>query len=77
MHASVVYAWEISEAYEPPTSATARGLHAAYHLGQHHPTEVGPYLARMRIEDITAVAAETYEVVEVVDEDSQKDARKL
>jgi len=34
------------------------------HLSTMHPTEVGPYLARMRTEDIATVAAEAYEVVE-------------
>jgi hypothetical protein len=35
-----------------------------YHLGQHHPDQVGPYLERMRTEDIAPVAAEAFEVVE-------------
>jgi hypothetical protein len=35
-----------------------------YHLGQHHPDQVGPYLARLATEDIATVAAEAYEVVE-------------
>ena len=34
------------------------------HLSTVHPAEVGPYLARMRTEDIATVAAEAYEVVE-------------
>jgi hypothetical protein len=35
------------------------------HLGQHHPEEVGLYLARMAAgEDIAATAAECYEEVE-------------
>ena len=29
-----------------------------YHLGQHHPEDVGPYLERMRTECIATVAAE-------------------
>jgi hypothetical protein len=33
------------------------------HLGAMHPTEVTPYLERMRIECIATVAAEAYEVV--------------
>jgi hypothetical protein len=33
------------------------------HLSTIHPAEVGPYLARLRTEDI-ATAAEAYEVVE-------------
>jgi hypothetical protein len=35
-----------------------------HHLGDMHPAEVGPYLKRMRTEDIATVAAEAYEVVE-------------
>ena len=35
-----------------------------YHLGQHHPEEVGPYLERLATECISTVAAEAYEVVE-------------
>ena len=34
------------------------------HLGTMHPTEVGPYLERMRTEDIATVVAEAYELVE-------------
>jgi hypothetical protein len=34
-----------------------------HHLGDMHPTEIGPYPARMRTEDIATVAAEAYEVV--------------
>lgn len=33
------------------------------HLSQRHPDQVGPYLERMRIEDIATVAAEGYEMV--------------
>jgi hypothetical protein len=35
-----------------------------HHLSTMHPAEVGPYLARLRTEDIATVAAEAYEVVE-------------
>ena len=35
-----------------------------YHLSQHHLDQVGQYLERMRLECITTVAAEAYEVVE-------------
>jgi hypothetical protein len=35
-----------------------------YGLGQHHPDQVGPYLARMETECIDTMAAEAYEVVE-------------
>jgi hypothetical protein len=34
-----------------------------HHLSASHPTEVGPYLERMRTEDIATVAAEAYEVM--------------
>jgi hypothetical protein len=36
------------------------------HLSQQHPDHVGPYLDRMRTEDIATVAAQAFEV----DEDS-------
>lgn len=32
------------------------------HLSQQHPTEVGPFLAQMRTEDITSVAAQAFKV---------------
>jgi len=35
-----------------------------HHLSAMHPTEVGPYLERMRMEAIVTVAAEAYKVVE-------------
>jgi len=35
-----------------------------YHLGQHHPDQVGPDLEQMRTECIATVAAEAYEVVD-------------
>ena len=35
-----------------------------YHLGQHHPDQVWPYLARMETECITTVVVEASEVVE-------------
>jgi hypothetical protein len=35
-----------------------------HHLSTMHPTEAGPYLARLRTEDIATVAAEASEVVE-------------
>jgi hypothetical protein len=33
------------------------GAMLLYHLGQHHPDQVGPYLERMRTECIATVAA--------------------
>jgi hypothetical protein len=44
------------------------------HLSAMHPDQVGPYLRRMATEDIASVAAEAYELI---DEDGDKDARKL
>jgi hypothetical protein len=35
-----------------------------YHLSQHYPDQVGPYLERMRTEDTATVVAEAFEVVE-------------
>jgi hypothetical protein len=35
-----------------------------HHLSDWHPSEAGPYLERMRTEDIATVAAKAYEVVE-------------
>jgi hypothetical protein len=35
-----------------------------YHLSQQHHDRVGPYLERMRTEDIGTVAAEAFEVIE-------------
>lgn len=40
------------------------GAMLLHHLSDRHPDQVGPYLARMRTEDIATVAAEAYEVVE-------------
>jgi hypothetical protein len=34
------------------------------HLSQDHNDQLGPYLKRMRTEDIATVAAEAYEVIE-------------
>jgi hypothetical protein len=34
-----------------------------HHLSQHHPDPVGPYLERMRTDDIATMAAEAFEVV--------------
>jgi hypothetical protein len=35
-----------------------------YYLSQHHPDQVGPYLARMETECIDTVVVEAFEVVE-------------
>ena len=38
------------------------GAMLLYHLSQQHPDLLGPYLERMRIEDIGTVAAKAYEL---------------
>jgi hypothetical protein len=35
-----------------------------YHLGQHHPGQVRPYLQRMETECITTIVVEAFEVVD-------------
>jgi hypothetical protein len=47
-----------------PVAQRPNGAMLLQHLGARHPTEVRPYLERMRTEDIATVAAEAYEVVE-------------
>ncbi len=47
-----------------PVAQAVDGAMLLGHLGQQHPDQVGPYLARMRTEDIATVAAEAYEVIE-------------
>ena len=47
-----------------PAAQRPNGAMLLHHLGDMHPAEVGPYLKRMRTEDIATVAAEAYEVVE-------------
>jgi len=47
-----------------PVAKRPEGSMLLYHLGQHHPDQVGPYLERMRTECITTVAAEAFEVGE-------------
>jgi hypothetical protein len=53
-----------------PAAKRPNGAMLLYHLSQLHPDEIGPYLDRMRTEDIGTVAAEAYEVVEEQDEAS-------
>jgi hypothetical protein len=48
-----------------PMAKRPNGAMLLYHLGDRHPSEVGPYLKRMETEDIGTVATEAYEVVEV------------
>ena len=47
-----------------PVAKRPEGAMLLHHLSDRHPDQVGPYLARMRTEDIATVAAEAYEVVE-------------
>jgi hypothetical protein len=48
-----------------PAAKRSNGAMLLHHLGDMHPTEVGPYLKRMETEDIATVAAKAYEVVAV------------
>jgi hypothetical protein len=47
-----------------PVAQAVDGAMLLHHLGRQHPDQVGPYLERMRTEDIATVAAEAYEVVD-------------
>jgi dissimilatory sulfite reductase (desulfoviridin) alpha/beta subunit len=47
-----------------PVAQRPDGAMLLGHVSQHHPTELKPYLERMRTEKIATVAAEAYEVVE-------------
>jgi hypothetical protein len=47
-----------------PVAKRPDGAMLLYHLSQHHPDQVGPYLERMATEDIATVAVEAYEAVE-------------
>jgi hypothetical protein len=49
-----------------PVAQRPDGAMLLAHLSQQHPDQVGPYLERMRTEDIGTVAAEVFEV-EVVE----------
>jgi len=56
--------WAILPAWLPVAKPPDEAI-LLYHLSQHHPDQVRPYLERMRgTEDIARVAAEAYEVVE-------------
>ena len=46
-----------------PVAKRPDGAMRLEHLGQRHTDQVGPYLERMRTEDIATVAAEVFEVV--------------
>jgi hypothetical protein len=60
-------------AWLPVAQAPDRPM-LVHHLSFIHPEEVGPYLARMRTEDIATVAAEAYEVVESDEDGSSSPA---
>jgi hypothetical protein len=47
-----------------PVARRPNGAMRLHHLADRHPSEVRPYLTRMRTEDIATVAAEAYEVIE-------------
>jgi hypothetical protein len=47
-----------------PVMQAPDGAMRLHHLSDMHPSEVRPYLLRMRTEDIGTVVAEAYEVVE-------------
>jgi hypothetical protein len=47
-----------------PVAKCPEGSMLLYHLSQHHPDRVAPYLQRMETECIATVAAEASEVVE-------------
>jgi hypothetical protein len=47
-----------------PVMQAPDGAMLVHHLSASHPAEVGPYLERMRTEDVATVAAEASEVVE-------------
>jgi hypothetical protein len=47
-----------------PAAQHPNGAMLLHHLGDMHPSEVGPYLKRMATEDIATVTAEAYAVVE-------------
>jgi hypothetical protein len=44
-----------------PVDHKPNGAMLLHHLSQQHPDQVGPYLERMRTEDIGTVAMEAYE----------------
>jgi hypothetical protein len=45
-----------------PVAKRPDGAILLYHLGQHHPNQVGPYLTRMETEDIAPVVVERFEL---------------
>jgi hypothetical protein len=51
-----------------PVPGKPNGAMLLHHLGDMHPTEIGPYLTRMETECITTVALEAFEGVEEEEE---------
>jgi hypothetical protein len=51
-----------------PVAQRPEGAMPLSRLSQDHPDQVGPYIERIRTEDIGTVAAEAYEVIEEWDE---------
>ena len=47
-----------------PVAQRPEGAMPLSHLSHDHPDRVGPYIERIRTEDIGTVAAEAYEVIE-------------
>jgi hypothetical protein len=47
-----------------PVTQAPNGATLLHHLSQSHPDQVGPYLERMRTEDIGTVAMEAFERIE-------------
>ena len=47
-----------------PAAQRPNGAMLLHHLGDLHPSEVGPYLKRMRTEEIATVTAEAFETLE-------------
>jgi hypothetical protein len=47
-----------------PVAKRPDGAMLLYLLSQQHPDQVGPYLDRMRTEDIGTVAVQAYEIIQ-------------
>jgi hypothetical protein len=47
-----------------PMAKRPDGAMLLYHLSQQHSDQIGPYLERMRTEDIAMVAVDGFEVIE-------------
>jgi hypothetical protein len=47
-----------------PVPQVPNGAMLLYHLSQQHSDEIGPYLERMRTEDMGTVAAQAFDLIE-------------